>query len=68
MGVDDNVYSCLSEIEEERPQTESVLHISNRLICDHGRQLQSHSRDNDSAPSRVLNNTLVINSGLENKP
>lgn len=68
MGVDHNVYSCLSEIEEERQQRGSVLPISSRLICDHSRQLQSHSQDNYSAPSRVLDNTLVINSGLENKP
>lgn len=60
------IHVCL-EIEEEGPQTGSVLHISKRLICDHNRQLQSHSRDNYSAPSRVLDNTLVINSGLENK-
>lgn len=68
MGVDNNVYSCLSEIEEEGPRTGSVLHISNRLICDRSRQLQSHSQDNYSAPSWVLDNTLLINSGLENKP
>lgn len=68
MGVDNNVYSCRSEIEEDGLQTGSVLHISNRLICDHSRHLQSHSRDNDSAPSRVPDNSLVINSGLENKP
>lgn len=66
-SVDDNVYSCPSEIEKERPQTGSALHISDWLICDYGRQLQSHSQDNYSAPSRVLDNTLVINLGLENK-
>lgn len=68
MGIDNNVYSCLSEIEEEGPQAGSVLHLLNHLICDHVRQLQSHSQDNYGAPSRVLDNTLVINSALENKP
>lgn len=66
VGVDNNGYSFLPEIEE-RLQTGSVLPISNGLIFHHGRQLPSYSQDNYSAPSWVLDNTLAINSGLENK-